>query len=139
MPSTRVLSTDTAPSSGPGISPENSGLTERSPAITPRSKSTGPSRAAIPSGPVPSSGPAGPVAEWNTPRSSNASTTSDPWFGGASITTRPMFAGRCSFSQPRARIPPIEWVTKLTRFSPHASTAVVTNPSSPSTVASVDG
>ena len=46
--------------------------------------------------------------------------------GGANITTRPISAGRCSLSHPRARMPPMEWVTKFTRKSPQASTAAVT-------------
>ena len=105
---------------------ENSGLTDRLPAMTPSSKSTGPSRPAMPSGVVPSSCPAGPVSASKIARSAKASTTSDPWLGGASITTRPMFSGRFSPSQPRARIPPMEWVTKLTRSSPHSATAAET-------------
>ena len=36
------------------------------------------------------------------------STSSDPWFGGASITTRPRPAGCPRDSQSRTRIPPIE-------------------------------
>ena len=49
---------------------------------------------ATPSGPVPSSRPAGPVSASKIARSPKASTTSEPWFGGASMTMRPTRGGR---------------------------------------------
>ncbi len=74
-------------------------------------------------GPVPSCIPAGPFIQAKGGSSSNASTSSDPWLGGASITTRPISGRRLSSSQTRRRIPPIECVTKCTFCGPQAATA----------------
>ena len=121
-PSSRVEATETLPSFGPGMSPPISGLSGRLPAITPTSYSGRARRLGKESGAVPSSIPAGPISHWKAPRSPKRSTSSEPPFGGASITMRPISAGRWSASQARARMPPSEWVTKCTRRLPQAAT-----------------
>jgi hypothetical protein len=140
MPSTFVDSTETFPSSTPGRTEDRIGFTDRLPAITPRSKSTGGRVTVTPSGPVPSSIPAGPLIQRNASHSPKASTISDPWFGGASITTRPRFSGRFCISQTRNRMPPIEWVTKSTRApGAHCATRAPTPAASSSSGALVEG
>ena len=62
IPSSRVRVIATLPSSFPGINDERIGLIERSPAITPISKETGPSRLGMLSECVDSCREAGPLS-----------------------------------------------------------------------------
>src|ERR1019366_2437610 len=91
-----VLATETLPSFGPGSHAENSGLSERSPAMMPRVGAPtghGPSERGKSVGRVPSRRPLTPVNQRNGGNATSRSETSLPAFGGASMTTRPRLAG----------------------------------------------
>ena len=92
MPWMRARSMETFPSSFPGIRLERIQLMLRSPVMMPSSKSTAPSwRGMLVAGSVPSCRPAGPLIFWYSPKPPSLSTTSLPWLGGLSMTTRPRF------------------------------------------------
>jgi len=63
IPSNRVRSTATLPSSGPGINHEKNGFTVRFPAMIPTSYNGGERRCKMPPSDVPNSLPAGPFTQ----------------------------------------------------------------------------
>ena len=95
MPASLVRSTETLPSSRPGMIRLLIQLIEQSPVITPTQKFAGPSLFGVEFLSVPSSLPAGPLSFLKIHHEPSLSTTSLPWFGGPSITTRPSCGIAC--------------------------------------------
>ncbi len=106
------------------IDDENHGSLDVVPAMMPISSGMARRRFGVLSAAVPSSCPATPVIFRNHQASRWRSTTSLPWFGGASITTRRTSPAGWSWKYWRTRIPPSECVTKLigaAAFARHAA------------------